>query len=152
MQTKKKAASHTAPKKPSYDWATIKDDYLKNNLSLADIERKYGMNHTTISHRANKEGWQRLRDEIATKSQKKTIEKIVEEKSNINDIAMKALRIATEKAMAGLAEVDIHDSRSIKDYMSILKDLRDIGAISIDTEDKEIVVSFKDFDEEGVIE
>lgn len=155
MQKDKNVASHTTetPKgKPQYDWAEVKKDYIENGLTFTEICKKYGMVYSTIDRKVKREGWRKLREKIAIKVEEKTIEQIADSKASINDIAMKALRIATEKAMAGLSEVDVHDSRAIKDYMSILKDLRDIGAISVETQSSEVVVSFKDFDEEGVIE
>lgn len=152
MQTKNTAASHTAPKKkPTYPWAEIKKEYLENpDVTLASLERKYGMNHTTISHRATKEGWQQLRNEIAIKSNEKTIDEIVDYRSEINKNAMQALALIAQKTAEGMTRTAALDSRSLKDYMSIIKDLKDIGAISIEAESSEIRVVFEDFDAEEV--
>lgn len=147
MQKKNSAASHTAPKKPSYDWAEVKKDYIENGLTFTEICKKYGMVYSTIDRKVKREGWRKLREKIAIKVEEKTIEQIADSKASINDLAMKALRIAMEKATAGLADVDIHDSRAIKDYMSILKDLKDIGAVSVETETSGVTIVFDDGDD-----
>lgn len=149
MQKKDSVASHTTTRpKPAYDWKKIRDEYLSSGVALRELARKYGMSQATIMRKSKKEGWIAQREHIDSRSMEKTAEKIADGRADINAKAMECIQIIMDKALEGAKTIGM-DSKSLKDYVSILKDLRDIGAISIETKSSEITVVFEDGDDYG---
>lgn len=129
MQKDKKVVSHTTPsKKPdkSTDWAKIKKEYL-DGASMRSLATKHGLAVSTISARASKEKWKETAQKIANKTEQKYVERKASQKAQIKEAYSEAVVVLIRKALEGLSECDISDSKSLKEYSSILKDLKDIG-------------------------
>lgn len=112
--------------KSSIPWAKIKKEYC-SGAKLRELERKYGVSHSTISTRIKKEGWKQTSDQISTKTDQKLVEKISDELADTSAKFYMAANLALEKTMSGLQKALEDDSAKIKQYTSILKDLKDIG-------------------------
>lgn len=126
MQKNTSAVSHTASPKKSIDWAKIKKEYL-DGASMRSLATKYKLAVSTISARANKEKWKETAEKIAIKSEQKLIERKSSQKSQIKDTYNEAVMVLLGKTLDGLNSCGKKDSKSLKEYSSILKDLKDIG-------------------------
>jgi len=66
------------------DWINIKKDYLTSQLSYKDISEKYGINIATVSERAKREEWPRLKKETHAEIMAETIRKVKKNQVNRN--------------------------------------------------------------------
>lgn len=123
MQKTKKEASHTSKggKKP-IKWEKLKKEYI-DGASLRSLSRKYNVAVSTISTRSTKENWAVQKEIILNKVEQKTVDK----KAEFEKTFIEALYELTTKTMEGIKATGKKDSKSLKEYSSILKDLRDIG-------------------------
>lgn len=68
------------------DWLKLKNEYINGNISYRKLAEKHGVSFNTLKDRAKKEKWfderKKQHNEITTKSQQKTAEKIAEQEAN----------------------------------------------------------------------
>lgn len=123
MQKTKKEASHTSKgtKKP-IKWEKLKKEYI-DGASLRSLSRKYNVAVSTISDHAKRDNWTVQKEMISNKVEQKTVDK----KYEFEKAFLEALYELTTKTMDGIKATGKKDSKSLKEYSSILKDLRDIG-------------------------
>jgi hypothetical protein len=62
-------------------WTKIKTDFIKNNLSYRDLQKKYGVSLYSIGQRGKKENWVELRADYHNKTFTKAIQKAQEKQS-----------------------------------------------------------------------
>lgn len=69
------------------DWLKIKTEYINGNISYRKLAEKHGIPFPTLRDRAVGEGWKTLRNnqhnEVVTRTEQKTIEKISDNESEI---------------------------------------------------------------------
>lgn len=59
------------------DWSVIKAEYIGGGISQRELSVKYGVSDSTLTKRANKEGWNKLRQEAGKKAVEKAQQKAV---------------------------------------------------------------------------
>lgn len=104
---------------------------------MRSLSSKFGVDVAAISRRAKKEEWNEARQQIKKESQQKIVESVSDDYAEIATNIMKAVSVAALKALHGLSEVDPNDSVRLKQYTSILKDLKDIGVFKSDLDREE---------------
>lgn len=95
------------------DWTQIKTDYIQGGLSCRELGEKYGLKPATVSGKAVREQWGRLRREFREESPGQ------EPVSALQAVADKLL----QKIEASVAEEDSLDVKDLRALVSALKDL-----------------------------
>ena len=88
--------------KGSINWSEIKSEFINGSLSLVEIAKKYDLKDTTVRSRANREDWQRLRNELQLIATEKVNEEVINEKVDklkaLNEIDLSAAQALRDKA------------------------------------------------------
>ena len=123
------------------DWQKIKREYVRSNMSHAELAKKHVVPKSTLEKIAAKEKWSDDRQQFRSKTEVKIAE-IESDKA-----AGRAAKITTaaEKLMEKMIEtidaVDtanlIADSRLIKSLTGALKDLKELQGVRTDAEARE---------------
>lgn len=126
-------------------WRKIKNEYIFGNLSYGELSKKYGVPRTTIGAKGKKEGWVRECNEITDNIRQMTKEKLVEKSVNANEQAMDIFNEVLSKLSEASKSIDPMDTVGIKQIVSSMKELKEMGVIYIDKkDDDEIIVRFED--------
>lgn len=114
---------------------------------MRELSRKYGLAVSGISKMAKKHGWQRrsehvdkISEQIAIQSEQMMIEKAAEVISDVSVMFTQAVNLMAKKAYEGIGQVKPGDSRAMKEYMSIIKDLKEVGGFNADIGSHDIEV------------
>ena len=126
MQTNKQEVSHTSTGRKPINWKKIKSEYYKGS-SMTSLSETYHVSKSTISVRAKKEKWQEGREKRNKKIEQNVEKEIIAKKTEYEQAFLSALFELTTKTMEGIKCCAKKDSKSLRNYASILKDLRDIG-------------------------
>jgi len=126
MQKKNTEASHTSQVRKPINWTKIKSEYCRG-ASITALSKKYNVAKSTISVRCNKEQWLASREKRTNRIEQKVERQIIAKKSEYEQAFLEALYELTTKTMEGIKSCAKKNSKSLKEYSSILKDLRDIG-------------------------
>ena len=84
------------------DWDAVERDYRTDTLTLRELADKHGVAHTTISRRAEREGWQKdLTDAIRQATNTRLINETVQQKcttahQNATDTVLVAAEVNTQ--------------------------------------------------------
>ena len=142
------------------DWQAIKTEYITTQTSYRKLAQKYGINVTTIAKTAGAEGWVEARNQYATETQAKTLEKISQQEANraakIHSVADKLL-LKIEAMVDGGKPLD---TKAIRALTAAVKDLKEIQSVrsALDRQEQEARIANlrrqvdKDEDESSVIE
>lgn len=88
--------------KGSINWNEIKSEFINGSLSLVEIAKKYDLKDTTVRSRANREDWQRLRNELQLIATEKVNEEVINEKVDklkaLNETDLSAAQALRDKA------------------------------------------------------
>ena len=95
------------------DWTQIKTEYIQGGLSCRELGEKYGVKPASVSGKAAREQWARLRREFREESPSR------EPAAALQAVADKLLR----KIEASVAEEDPLDVKDLRALVSALKDL-----------------------------
>lgn len=137
MQKTDTGVSHTPKrKKKQHPWAKIKKEFIEG-ASMRSLATKYELSVSTISERASKENWKKVKEQIVKKTEQKIIEKNSERQSEINMAYSDAATELLKKTLSGISVCGMRNSKALKEYSSILKDLKDIGVYRTDLDLKE---------------
>lgn len=130
-------------------WDSIKNEYLTTMASYRELSRKFGVPHSSINYRANKEGWKRSAEAIEREAQSKFVQKVVDIKVSNNEKALLTLNTLMDKATQATAMVGKKDVKAMKDLVAIMKDLKELGAYQVvtDTGEADIKVDMGGADE-----
>ena len=88
------------------DWDAVERDYRTDTLTLRELADKHGVAHTTISRRAEREGWQKdLTEAIRQATNTRLINETVQQKcttahQNATDTVLVAAEVNTRVVMA----------------------------------------------------
>ncbi len=128
------------------DYIALRAEYELGPLSLRALAAKHGLNENTIKYRARTEGW---RKEGNTNCSKVAVHKAVQKSANeaVKEVALKFAEkaagrtgeladIALSKIEDGLKALGPDDTRKLKDLTSAMKDLKDLGFIVVEDNDK----------------
>lgn len=126
MQKKNTEASHTSTGRKPINWTKIKSEYCRG-ASITALSKTYNVAKSTISVRCKKENWQVSREKRTNRIEQKVERQIIAKKSEYEQAFLEALFELTVKTMDGIKCCAKKNSKSLKEYSSILKDLRDIG-------------------------
>ena len=126
MQKNNTEASHTSQARKPINWTKIKSEYCRGS-SITALSKTYNVAKSTISVRAKKEKWQISREKRTNRIEQKVERNIIAKKSEYEQAFLEALFELTTKTMEGIKCCAKKNSKSLKEYSSILKDLRDIG-------------------------
>ena len=94
---------------------------------MRSLANKYHLSVSTVSARAAKEKWKEAAQKITDKTEQKLIEKNASQKALIKEAYSEAVLELITKTRDGLMLCSKKNSKSLKEYASILKDLKDIG-------------------------
>lgn len=94
---------------------------------MTSLSETYHVSKSTISVRAKKEKWQEGREKRNKKIEQNVEKEIIAKKTEYEQAFLSALFELTTKTMEGIKCCAKKDSKSLRNYASILKDLRDIG-------------------------
>ena len=84
------------------DWDAVERDYRTDTLTLRELAAKHGVTHTTISRRAEREGWQKdLTEAIRQATNTRLINETVQQKcttahQNATDTVLVAAEVNTQ--------------------------------------------------------
>lgn len=117
--------------KSSIPWTKIKNEYC-SGATMRSLSRKYNVPCSTISLRCRTEEWKKVSAQVIDKTEQKVVEKIAERNSNTIDLMNQAVDLLLKKTLDGIDKADTDDSSRMKQYSSILKDLKEIGVYRSD--------------------
>ena len=113
------------------EWAEIREEYLRGDISLRALAKKHGVPGSTLRQRAAREGWSTERERAAEETPKQRMEAV------------------TAKLLARLErsidEAEAMDSKDIKAMTGALRELKEIqrgGAPDGDAREKCLEVRF----------
>lgn len=95
-------------------WTRIRAEWLKGNITQAELAKKYGLSVKTIQNRAYKEGWKNEKRKIREKVEEKTRDRVVRARVT----HLEKLIEANEALLDGLVQL----AQKIKDNPKILTD------------------------------
>lgn len=93
------------------DWNQIKEEYMSTDISCRKLAEKYGIARSTLSQRAAREDWPRLRTERQ--------QEVRRQRDSLQTVADKLLR-RIEDSVDGEAALEVKDLRAL---VSAVKDL-----------------------------
>lgn len=135
MKTEKKVVS-------SATWNDIRKDYVANKIGMRELSRKYGYAVSTISERAKKEGWKRTAEQVEQMTEQKLIESVSDAQASNADKAMRIIGKLMDKIEKSIEVIPEGDTQSLKQAVSSIKDLRDMGVFEVISDTKDVEVSF----------
>ena len=119
------------------DWQAIKTEYITTQTSYRKLAQKYGVNVTNIAKKASAEGWVGQRNQYATETQAKTLEKISQQEANraakIHSVADKMLQKIEDMVDNGGGFTE----KGIRALAAAVKDLKDIQGVKSDLDKRE---------------
>lgn len=119
------------------DWQAIKTEYITTQTSYRKLAQKYGINVTTIAKTAGADGWVEARNQYATETQAKTLEKISKQEANraakIHSVADKLLR----KIEAMVDSEEPISEKGIRALTAAVKDLKEIQSVKSALDEQE---------------
>ena len=119
------------------DWQAIKTEYITTQTSYRKLAQKYGINVTTIAKTAGAEGWVEARNQYATETQAKTLEKISQQEANraarIHTVADKLLN----KIEAMVDSERPLGTKCIRALTAAVKDLKEIQSVKSALDEQE---------------
>jgi hypothetical protein len=117
------------------DWKRIKAEYIAGGTSYRKLAEKYKVKLSALRSVAEREKWVELKAQTQHKTNTKLTETVsnieVKKAVNIIDVADKLL----EKIME--AAEYVHDTQSLKQLTSAIKDIKDIKGIKSDADKRE---------------
>lgn len=113
----------------NYD--AIKTEYLTTDASFASLAKKYGINHSSVSRKAKKDHWDEEKAQMRTQAHKVVQEKTIEAQVSIADKCMRIMEKLVDKVAESVDVVDPDNTQSMKQIVSMMKDLSDMGAFDM---------------------
>lgn len=128
------------------NWEIIRAEYLGGGISQRKLADKYGISHSMLMMKANRDGWKEARDKVQAKAKARTEQKAIESIASNAEIYSRIKRkllIRLEKEIDNMPEdigsesrqTDINKSKSkinerskaykLRDFTSALRDLSD---------------------------
>lgn len=122
------------------DWITIRNDYIKGNISYRKLAEKHNVPFNTIQDRARKEAWfskkKEMHEKITEKTIQKTAEKLAEAEANrllrISNAADKLL----EKIELATEQLDLFLTKDKRKYTQQVIDKKTGKTIYVDVEEE----------------
>lgn len=96
MATKKKSAKKAKTTRKVIDWEAIKEEFEADQISVAEIARKYSTTHQAIFQRAKRKGWKR---DLAKKVRKRVVQKLVADVADRNATEEEITEAAAERGV-----------------------------------------------------
>ena len=119
------------------DWQAIKTEYITTQTSYRKLAQKYGINVTTIAKTAGADGWVEARNQYATETQAKTLEKISQQEAaraaKIHNVADKLLNKIEAMVDSGRPL----DTKGIRALTAAVKDLKEIQSVKSALDEQE---------------
>ncbi|QLD33180.1 hypothetical protein [Mannheimia varigena] len=119
--------------KKSYDWVSIKLEFVKSTLSIRDFAEAYGIPHSTLLKRAAAEKWSDERNQIGIRLESKAVEKVTDDKSDeLAQFERKSLKAISQTHDKLLAILDMAKKPSeLKAVSSALVDLQKVYRLAL---------------------
>ena len=122
------------------DWHAIQVDYVTNpQTSYRKLAEKYGVHYKQIADKGKAEGWSQMRSQhahdVLTKSLKCDISQRAKTASELNEAAVKLLRLAVGKMES--VDPECADTQEMKHISGVLKDIKDILMIKSEADMRE---------------
>lgn len=114
------------PARKLYDHVALKQEYVQGTMTMTDLARTRGVRSvSTLSRRAKREGWDRLRTEFQRQVDNKSLEKVADRRAEkIADIHMDSLAVI-HAGILKLAE-DMTAREPVMDGERVLRDRGEI--------------------------
>lgn len=117
------------------EWKKIKAEYISGGTSYRKLAEKYGISRSKLQAVATRENWVDLKSQTQAKTESKIVNSISDkEAKKAVDIFCVADRIL-EKILE--AAECVHDTQSIKQLTSAIKDIKDIKGIKSEADIRE---------------
>lgn len=117
----------------NYD--AIKTEYLTTDASFASLAKKYGINHSSISRKAKKDHWDEEKARMRNEAHRVVQEKTIEAQVDLADKCLSILYKMVDKVSEAVEVVSPEDTRSQKEILSMVKDLNEMGAFTLERSD-----------------
>lgn len=130
------------------NWDDIRTEYVSSDVSLRCLARKYGVAPSTITKKCKKEGWKSEKESIVSRSNQNVIEQTIDTRKSIAEKCIRILEKMVDKVEESVDIVEADDFYGMKQIVSMLKDLKDMGAFELkeETEDNTLIVRFESDD------
>ena len=115
---------------------------------MQSLHRKYGVSVAAISGRAKKENWSGLSKQVQEKTEQKIIEKLSDDLTDVESTYINAVKLALTTVYCGLSSIAAEDPKSLRAYVSALKDIKDMGVIKIAEDNNNVEISLEEALEE----
>lgn len=137
----------------SYDWNTIKTEYVTTRISYRDIADKYGVPWRTIAHRGKVEKWPELRerntDKVVTKMIAKEAKKQIDRYQKVLSVTDKLLE-KIEDAINIIDGEGINvDKAGVRALSAAIKDIKEIQSLKSDIDRREQEARIKKMEREA---
>lgn len=96
------------------DWMQMKEEYITGDVSYRRLGEKYGVAASTVSDRASREGWARMRREYRDRGAQMT--------NTLQSVADKLLRRIE-------SSVDAEETLDVKDLRALVSAVKDLISI-----------------------
>tara|TARA_R110002020_G_scaffold10880_3_gene41345 strand:+ start:734 stop:1237 length:504 start_codon:yes stop_codon:yes gene_type:complete len=70
--------------KKKYDWNKLRDEFVRSNISLRDLSRRYSVSYSYLGQVSSKEKWFEQRDTIQTQAREAVAEEMVRQADDQN--------------------------------------------------------------------
>ncbi len=119
-----------------------KKEYIKGGISYEKLAKKYGIPLSTVKRTAKREEWTSLKAQAEAKASLKIVDAVAENEALGMDKVFKAANVLLDKlieAVTADGETDADgvkltiDAKSLKQFTSALKDLKDIKSTGEET-------------------
>lgn len=135
---------------PKTTWAKIKSEYIAGNKGFRELAREYGIANSCICTRAKKEGWREQAEQIRLKAERAAEERAINARISNIEVANKAIHSIIVKVAEAAELIDSSDPQAIKQITQCLKDLKDIGAFTVQEETNASITLGEELSEYGV--
>lgn len=135
---------------PKPTWAKIKSEYVAGNKGFRELAREYGVSNSTICERAKKEGWKEKAEQIKLKAEQAVEERAINAQISNVEIANKTIHTLMMKIAEAAELIDASDTSATRQLTQCIKDLKDIGAFTVQEESTASISIGEELDKYGI--
>lgn len=116
---------------------------------MRSLARKYNIAVSSISKKADKEGWDIQKQDITRKAGESIEQRAIECRASNQDKANDIVNSLMDKLKEAVRVVDKKDVRKMRDLVSSMKDLKELGVFDTGKADKEVVIRIEGGEDYG---
>lgn len=127
----------------------IKAEYISSDVSLTSLAKKYGIPKATLSRRARKEEWLKIRESARAKAVQKIEEATIETRIDLATRCISIVNKLVEKIERSVEIISAGDITAEKDLVSMVRQLHEMGAFELAPQDDNVItIKFEDGDDD----